>query len=56
MPSSSAKSTLPRLAATIGRAGKRREIEAEVHLLVDLLALVDVGALVGEGRLDRGVA
>ena len=32
------------------------EVEAEVHLLVDLLALVDVGARVGELRLDLRVA
>ena len=33
-------------------AGERREVEAEVRLLVDFLALVDVGALVGERGLD----
>ena len=32
------------------------EVEPEVHLPVDFLALVDVGAVVGEPRLDRGVA
>ena len=56
MPSSSAKRTMPRLADDDRRAGKRGEIEAEVHLLVDLLALVDVGAVIGEGRLHGGVA
>ena len=32
-----------------------RQIEAEVHLLVDLLALVDVAAFIGELRLNLGV-
>ena len=32
------------------------EVEAEVDLLVDLLALVDVGAVIGERRFDLRVA
>ncbi|MNC93021.1 hypothetical protein D3C83_95610 [compost metagenome] len=37
------------------RAGVGREIEPEVRLLVDVASLVDVGASIGERRLDRGV-
>ena len=32
--------------------GSDREVEAEVRLLVDVLAVVDVGAGIREGRLD----
>ena len=37
------------------RRRRRGEVEAEVHLLIDFLALVDVGALIGEARFDRRV-
>ena len=56
MPSQLAFSTVPSLAATTGDVRRHREVEAEVHLLVDLLALVEVGAVVGEARLDLRVA
>ena len=32
-----------------------REVEAEMDLLIDLLAVVDVGALIGERGFDGGV-
>ena len=48
-------STLPRVRRHDRRVDDAREIEAEMDLPVDLLALVDVGALVRERRLDRGV-
>ena len=53
---SSACSTLPSLAAATGTCAVDREVEPEVHLLVDFLALVDVGAVVGEARFDLRVA
>ena len=37
------------------RVGRRREIEAEVHLLVDLLAVVEVRPVIGEARFDLRV-
>ena len=46
--------------AGVGRddrhAAGHREVEPEVHLLVDLLALVDVGPVIGEARFDLRVA
>jgi hypothetical protein len=38
-----------------GRRDRRREIEAEVDLVVDFLSLVDVGALIGEAGFDGRV-
>ena len=55
MPSGAAYNTLPRFAATIGRVDDAREVEPEVGLAIDFLALVDVGPLVRERRLDGRV-
>ena len=48
MPRSEAQTTRPSLAAITGPFCDVRKVEAQVHLLVDLLAVVDVVADVGE--------
>ena len=45
----------PAFEAWTGAADVDAEVEAEVDLLVDVAALVDVGAVVGEARFDRRV-
>ena len=52
MPRNSASTTRPAFEACTGAADVDAEVEAEVNLLVDLAALVDVGAVVGEARFD----
>ena len=56
MPSQLALTTVPAVGGHDRHVRGDREVEAEVDLLIDLLALVDVGAVVGEARLDLRVA
>ena len=56
MPRSEAWTIDPALRGDDRHVGGDGEVEAEVDLLVDFLALVDVGARVGELRLDLRVA
>ena len=56
MPRSDAWTTIAGLRGDNRDVGGDGEIEAEMHLLVDFFAFVDVGARVGEFRLDLRVA
>ena len=47
---------MPALASVHRRLLHRREVEAEVHLPVDLLVVEEVGPAIGEPRLDLRVA
>ena len=44
--------TVPAFAATTATSARDRQIEAEMHLLIDFLALVEIGSVIGERGFD----